>query len=112
MNPYLSRMKKIPYLLTFAILALLTNCEKEEKACSSCVLVIANGEGYDYKVSFSGITQTPFTLRPGEVQSVSIPSGVLVTVKGDLKSPYAHNDFSKAYQCPSDCGSVAVALME
>ena len=105
-------MKKIPFLLTFALLTALTNCEKEEKPCPSCVLVIANGEIYDYKVSFLGVGTPAFTLRPGETKSITIPSGVLVTVKGDFKSPYAHNDFSRAYQCPGDCGTVSVVLKE
>jgi hypothetical protein len=106
-------MKYIPTILIFASFALLTTCKKDDpKPCQSCVFVIANGEPYPYSVSFLGTVIAPFTLKTGELKSITMPTGVDITVKGDYQSPFAHNDFSMSYQCPGDCGAVSVVLKE
>ena len=106
-------MKKLSFLLIIGFAVLTAACKKEDpQGCSSCVFVIANGEGYAYKVSLSGGTNQSFTLNAGELKNVTIAEGVSVTVKGDLQSPFAHNDFSGTYQCPGDCGAVSLVLKE
>lgn len=106
-------MKYLLATLTFATITLLTTCKKEDQQpCPSCVFVIANGEQYAYSVSFLGTVAAPFTLKAGELKSITMPTGVDITVKGDYQSPFAHNDFSKPYRCPGDCGAVSVVLKE
>lgn len=104
-------------IAAFAVLAFaISDCKKEKELCQSCPLIIANGEGYDYKVSFVGWSGSPapFTMKPGDVQTFNIPPDKTITVKGDFQSPFAHNDFTKNVFCAGegDCGSINVVLKE
>lgn len=104
-------------IAAFAALAFaLGNCKKEKETCPGCELIIANSEGYDYKVSFSGWPGSPssFTMKPGDIKTFTIPPDKSITVKGDFQSPFAHNDFNRNYICEGEgnCGSISVILKE
>ena len=107
-------MKRLSFLLIICFAVLTTACKKEEQTpdCLSCVFVIANGEGYAYKVKLSGGINQSFTLKAGELKNVTVKTGVSVKVDWDFQSPFAHSDFSGTYQCPGDCGAVSVVLKE
>jgi len=90
-------------------------CAKDDaQPCKSCAMLISNAEPYSYKVSFYNWpgAPAPFTVKPGESKSISIPAQYAVTVIGDFQSPYAHNDFKSTYYCPGDCGLVSVLLKQ
>ena len=102
-------------IAAFAIAASATfgSCSKEkDEPCASCQVVIANGEPYDYKVSFEGMSYAPFTMKPGTTKTISVKAGILFTVVGDYQSPYSHNNFKKSFRCPGDCGVLSVVLMQ
>ena len=108
------KMKK----LIFLFLILMSACKKDEAppapSCD-CTLIIANLEQHPYIVTFLNFPGAPAstTLQSGEVRTFTgVPSGENVTVKGDLQTPFAHDDFSEKVYCPGDCRTVAVYLQQ
>lgn len=99
--------------LAFAATASFWSCSKEkDEPCESCQVLIVNGDPYDYKVSFEGMSYAPFTLKPGISKTISVLAGKQFTVVGDYQSPYANHDVKKAFRCPGDCGVVSVVLKQ
>lgn len=102
----------------FAIFAIAASasfgsCSKEkDEPCDSCQIVIVNGDTYDYKVSFEGMSYAPFTMKPGQTKTISVKAGILFTIIGDYQSPYANHDVKKSLRCPGDCGVLSVVLKQ
>lgn len=94
--------------------ALFSACTKDDQTCKSCTFVIANAEEYPYEVSFFNWpgSPAPFTLQPGDVKNFQAPAHFSISIVGDYKSQFAHNDYKKSFYCPGDCGAVSVVLKQ
>lgn len=102
-------MKKIAL---FACFVFVLSCKKEPK-CDSCTVTIFNGEpGFSYSVTFTGVNQQKFTLQSGSTKQIEIPSETSVTIKGDLMTPYAHNDYQKTIKCDMTCSGILVTMKQ
>jgi len=88
------------------IFLIFISCKKE--TCQVCEVFLHNQQAYTYTVFCTG---TPtFDLLTGETKSVMIFSGKDVKITGDLKSPYAHNDFEKMVRCPEKCEGLVLIM--
>jgi len=108
-----TKIKIMKKILFAALVLAFAYCTKDDAPkCNTCTVLLANSEAYSYKVSFKNWTgaPNPFTLKPGESKTITAPTGVAIMVVGDFQTPYAHNDFSKSFYCPGDCGMVSVVL--
>jgi len=108
-------MKRLIFL---SLIILIVSCKKDEAppapSCD-CTLTVANLESYPYVVTFLNFPGAPAstTLQSGDVRTFTgVPSATNVTVKGDLQTPFAHNDFSEKVYCPGDCRTIAVYLQQ
>ena len=87
------------------------NCKKDD--CGSCSLILQNGEQFVCRVSFSGWPGAPtnIKLQGAEVQTFSdVPAGAKIIIRGDFQTNFAHTDYEGDFQCPGDCGTVAVTM--
>lgn len=110
-NSY-KRMKNA--LLVFALLlSIPSSCKKDEKEpvlekCPTCPIAVFNQTQFPVKLYIDGVFKKE--LPSATVYNGEIPSDNSHNIKGDVLSPFAHNDHTSTVSCGLYCPLISIAI--
>ena len=100
-------MKKV--IICLFLLSLFA-CKKDD--CETCTLILQNGEQFVCRVTFVGWPGAPtnIKLQGGAIQTLDVPAGRKITIRGDFQTNFAHTDYEGEFECPGGCGTSSVTM--